>query len=92
MMKSNKHKTLHLPVIVEQDEDNVYIVNCPIFKGCHSYGKTIDEALENIKEVIEICLEEEKESKDYLKNNFIGFRELEVSFPKRVHPDKALRA
>jgi len=35
-------------------------VTCPLFKGCHSYGETIDEALKNIKEVIEMCLEETK--------------------------------
>lgn len=29
-----------------------------MFKGCHSYGKTVEEALKNIKEVIEICLDE----------------------------------
>ncbi len=51
-------KKLHLPIIVEQNEDGYYIVSCPIFKGCHSYGKTIDEDMENIKEVIEMCLEE----------------------------------
>jgi predicted RNase H-like HicB family nuclease len=77
-MKVLKTKTIHLPVLVEQDEDNVYIVSCPVFKGCHSYGKTIDEALVNIKEVIEMCLEEQKE-KFSETNRFIGFREIQVS-------------
>lgn len=71
-----KLKTIHLPVLVETDEDGMYIVSCPVFKGCHSYGKTIDEAIENIKEVIEMCMEEERPS---TLNSFIGFRELEVS-------------
>jgi predicted RNase H-like HicB family nuclease len=66
---------LHLPIIIEMDEDGYYIVSCPFFKGCHSYGKTIDEALENIREVIEMCLEETKVEK---LNKFVGFRELEV--------------
>ena len=44
--------------MIEQDEDNVYIVSCPQFKGCRSYGKTIEEAMSNIDEVIEMCLEE----------------------------------
>ena len=70
-------KKLHLPIIVEQDEDGYYIVSCPIFKGCHSYGKTINEAMENIKEVIEMCLEEEDVEK---LNEFIGFRELEILY------------
>lgn len=67
---------LHLPIIIEMDEDGYYIVSCPVFKGCHSYGETIDEALENIKEVIEMCLEETKVKE---LNKFVGFRELEVA-------------
>jgi len=67
---------LHLPIIIEMDEDNYYIVSCPLFKGCHSYGKTIDEAMENIREVIEMCLEEIKIEE---LNEFVGFRELEVT-------------
>ncbi len=67
---------LHLPIIIEMDEDEYYIVSCPLFRGCHSYGETIDEALENIKEVIEMCLEETKVEE---LNKFVGFRELEVA-------------
>lgn len=67
---------LHLPIIIEIDEDGYYIVSCPVFKGCHSYGETIDEAIENIQEVIEMCLEETKVEE---LNTFVGFRELEVA-------------
>ena len=73
-----KNKILHLPIIVEQDEDNIYIVSCPVFKGCHSYGKSIEEALENIKEVIDICIDEEKDKVSEM-NRFIGFREMQVT-------------
>jgi predicted RNase H-like HicB family nuclease len=72
------HKKLHLPILIEQDEDNIYIVSCPVFKGCHSYGKTIDEALVNIREVIDMCIDEDKEKISEI-NRFIGFREMEVS-------------
>ena len=68
-------KKLHLPILIEQDEDGYYIVSCPLFKGCHSYGKTVTEAMENIREVIEMCLEEENIEN---LNEFIGIRELEV--------------
>ncbi|MDP3011885.1 MAG: type II toxin-antitoxin system HicB family antitoxin [Candidatus Hydromicrobium sp.] len=68
-------KKIHLPIIVEMDEDKYYIVSCPLFKGCHSYGETIDEALENIKEVIDMCLEETNVEE---LNKFVGMRELEV--------------
>ncbi|MBI2909676.1 MAG: type II toxin-antitoxin system HicB family antitoxin [Chloroflexi bacterium] len=66
---------IHVPIIIETDEDGYFIVSCPLFKGCHSYGKTIDEALDNIKEVIEMCLEETKIEE---LNKFVGFRELEL--------------
>jgi len=67
---------LHLPILIELDEDGYYIVSCPLFRGCHSYGETIDEALENIREVTELCLEETKLE---MLNKFVGFRELEVA-------------
>ena len=70
---------LQLPVILEQDEDGYFIVSCPLFKGCHSYGKTIEEAMENIKEVIEMCLEELDEEEKQKLNRFVGLIELEVS-------------
>ena len=68
-------KKLHLPIMIEIDEEGYFIVSCPVFKGCHSYGETIDEALENIKEVIEMCLEEQELEP---VNKFVGFRELEI--------------
>lgn len=73
-----EERIIHLPILIEQDEDNVYIVSCPVFKGCHSYGKTIDEALENIKEVIDICMEEERDKVSEI-NRFVGFREMQVT-------------
>jgi predicted RNase H-like HicB family nuclease len=76
-MKLNMSETkkVHLPVLIEQDEDGVYIVSCPQFKACHSYGKTVNEALSNLKEVVEMCLEEEGVEN---LNQFIGFREFEM--------------
>lgn len=76
-MKISETKILHLPILVEQDEDNFYIVSCPVFKGCHSYGSTIDEALVNIKEVIDMCIEEGKEKSSEI-NRFVGFREMQI--------------
>ena len=53
-------KKPQVPVFVEKDEDGFYIVECPLFSGCFTQGKTLDEALLNIKEVIDLCLEEEE--------------------------------
>ena len=44
-------------VTIDRDEDGVWIVECPSIPGCVSQGKTREEALENIKEAIALCLE-----------------------------------
>jgi len=64
------------PVLIELDEDNTFIVSCPILKGCRSYGYTLDEALENIKEAIELCIESDAFSSH--ENKYIGISEISL--------------
>lgn len=46
-------------VFLEPDtEYGGYVAVCPSIQGCYSQGKTVDEALANIREAIELCLEE----------------------------------
>ena len=44
-------------VTIDQDEDSVWVVECPSIPGCVSQGATREEALENIKEAIALYLE-----------------------------------
>ena len=44
-------------IIIEQDEDGVYIAECPSLPGCISEGKTRKEALDNIQDAIKGYLE-----------------------------------
>jgi predicted RNase H-like HicB family nuclease len=44
-------------VVVEKDEDGVYISSCPALQGCHSNGETYQEALENLREAIQLHIE-----------------------------------
>lgn len=62
---TNRHT--QLPLFVEKDEDNFYVVECPLMEGCYSQGKTLDEALKNIREVIDLLLEEKK-NQDILRS------------------------
>lgn len=55
-----KHRDTQVPVFIEKDEDGFYVAECPLFEGCYSQGRTVDEALRNIREVIELILEEKK--------------------------------
>jgi predicted RNase H-like HicB family nuclease len=45
-------------VVIERDEDGVYIGEVPQLRACYSQGDTIDELMLNMREVIEMCLEE----------------------------------
>jgi len=47
-------------VVIREGEDGWYVVECPSLSGCISQGKTKKEALENIKEAIELYLEPEE--------------------------------
>jgi predicted RNase H-like HicB family nuclease len=52
-------KVYDFKVILEPDEEaGGYVISCPALPGCYSQGDTIDEALENIKEAIQLCLED----------------------------------
>lgn len=62
-VKKNEHINRRLPLLVEKGEDGFYVVECPLLDGCYSQGKTIDEALQNIKEVAALILEEKKFAK-----------------------------
>ena len=45
-------------VIVEQDEAGYYVAECPALRACYTQGKTYEEVMENIKDVIALCLED----------------------------------
>ena len=46
-----------LPIVLRAGEDGGIIVECPVLPGCISQGRTREEALANIREAIEVCLE-----------------------------------
>ena len=48
---------MKLPLIIEQDEDGWFVVDCPAIPGCATQGKTKAEALANIREAIDLSLE-----------------------------------
>ncbi|MCY4579605.1 MAG: type II toxin-antitoxin system HicB family antitoxin [Chloroflexi bacterium] len=48
---------MQLTVTLYQDEDEVWVVECPAIPGCVSQGQTRSEALNNIREAITLCLE-----------------------------------
>ena len=48
---------MKFPVIIYQDEDGVFIAECPSIPGCVSQGQTRKEAARNIQDAIKECLQ-----------------------------------
>ena len=44
-------------ITIDRDEDGVWVTECPSIPGCVSQGRTKDEAVANIQEAIQLCLE-----------------------------------
>ncbi|MBL1209821.1 MAG: type II toxin-antitoxin system HicB family antitoxin [Geminocystis sp. GBBB08] len=66
-------------VVIERDEDGFYVGEVPQLKACYSQGETIDELMENMKEVITMCLEELEENDNLVNlNEFIGVQKIRV--------------
>ena len=75
-MAKLENKILNFTVLIEQDEDGIYIAKVPDIIGCYTQGKTVEQAMERIKEAIQVCLEADEEEIIPLK--FIGVQQLEV--------------
>ena len=69
-------------VVIEQDEDGIYVANVPELEGCYTQGKTLQIVLERIKEAIEVCLEGDKE--DINPMTFVGIQKVKVQKPLSV--------
>lgn len=52
-----KLSTYRFTVIVERDEDGIYIARVPSLKGCHTCAEAWEEVPARIAEAIEVCLE-----------------------------------
>jgi len=60
-------------VVIEKDEDGLYVGEVPGLRGCYSQGQTVDELLENIREVISLCLDEDP---DQEQPEFVGLQKV----------------
>jgi predicted RNase H-like HicB family nuclease len=67
-------------VLIEQDEDDVYIAYVPSLPGCHTQGRTIPEVEERIKEAISLYIEVARERGQPIQpSRFVGAHQVEVA-------------
>lgn len=76
-MKKNT-KVLNYRVILEQDEDGVFVASVPSISGCYTQGESFELAMKNIKEVIGLHLQARKElaERDDSKTEFVGIKNI----------------
>jgi len=65
---------------IEKDPDTgLYVGTVPGIPGAHTQAETLDELKDNLKEVVELCLEEMDEEARKSIPEFVGIQQLEVS-------------
>ncbi|MDO8690618.1 MAG: type II toxin-antitoxin system HicB family antitoxin [Dehalococcoidia bacterium] len=53
--------TYRYKIVIEQDEDGLFVASCPALQGCYTQGETYEDALENIKDAIRLHIEARRE-------------------------------
>ncbi len=69
-------KTLQFKVIIEQDENGIFVASVPELPGCYTQGKTLEEVRGRTREVIKLVLE----SDDSIKKDKLSSPEPHSSF------------
>jgi predicted RNase H-like HicB family nuclease len=68
-------KKYKFSVLIERDEDGYLVGTVPSLKSCYTQAKTIEELMPRIREVIELCLQEEEPTAMV----FEGIQQIEVA-------------
>ena len=72
-------KIQEFPVVVEKDQKNYFFVYAPSLQGCYTQGKSLEEALTNIREVIELHIEDRRALREALPlRRPVSFSSVEV--------------
>lgn len=71
--------SLRYTTILERQPDGGYHVFCPTLPGCRSEGNTLEEALENIKEAMELYVESLKENGEEVPIEDLMIKPLEIA-------------
>jgi len=71
-------KNLNFTVYIERDEDGVFIGSIPTIPSCYAQGKTQEDMLKNLREVLRLCLRNNKNTLENTK--FVGIQNLEVAY------------
>ncbi len=63
-------------VVIEKDEEGYLVATVPALRGCHTQAKSLDTLMRRVREVIALCLEEEKTPSGTLE--LVGIQQVTV--------------
>ena len=66
-------------IVIEQDEDGIYVASVPELEGCHTQAENLDILNERIKEAIELYLEVESDLINEIPLEFVGIQKVKVA-------------
>lgn len=71
---------MNITAYIERDvETGLYVGIVPSISGAHTQAETLDELNHNLKEVIELCLEEMDDESRALIPEFVGVQQVQVA-------------
>lgn len=56
-------KSFQFKVLIEQDEDGLYVASVPELPGCYTQAKTLEQARKRVREAIQLVLDSDQEAK-----------------------------
>lgn len=59
-------KIYEFPTVIEKDADGYYFAYVPSLQGCYTQGKTLEKALYNIREVIQLHIEDRIKQSEFI--------------------------
>lgn len=74
MARQAKH--LQFTILIEQDEDGMYVASVPSLPGCHTQAKDLIELQRRIRAAIRVYL---KVRRPVASNRFVGMHQVEVA-------------
>lgn len=69
--------TRDFDMVIERDADGYYVASVPALRGCHTQARSLDDLMERVREVIELCLEVQGEDVESLE--FVGVQRVSIA-------------
>jgi len=62
-------------VVIERDEEQYYVATVPALRGCHTQAKNLDTLMKRVREVIQLCLEDDEAPRSL---ELVGIQQISV--------------